>query len=133
MPAPSFTLSNPPYTLQGEPSNNNGGVSFVVDVDRLRVAGQENGKYGISFSSMPGEEEVVLDYFQIRPACRLQGHGRKILTFLAAWFQKGGTRRIRVTNETAEGKQFYRKLGFRSVCGLGLLLDLRALGAEDRF
>lgn len=127
-----FTLTNGPYTLLGGPSNNTGGVSFVVQYGPTRVAGQKNGAYGISFSAMPGKKNVVVDYFQIRPAVRYQGHGSSIMAFLASWYKEGGTEKLTVTNETPEGRIFYPKCGFEDVCGLGFTLDLSKAYASGK-
>lgn len=99
------------YDLRGFKSNQVGGIRFVVR-SGASVLCEADG--GLSFSAMPGRDEVFLDHMNVVARHARKGHGTNILKICIAWYKRGGTKSLVVTNPSSLGKKLYKKCGFKS-------------------
>ena len=116
-------------------SNNNGGVHFMVKLDREQLIGYgASGKDKASFSHSTLSSQgatVYLDRLQLPKNKRFLGHGPRLLTRLLALYQDSGCLAVEVPAPNTAGTRCYKKCGFTCWGGLSLRKELVTMGDTD--
>jgi GNAT superfamily N-acetyltransferase len=77
------------------------------------VSGGSNvARERISIQGRPGTRACVIDRYAVDLVFRGKGHGQRLFECLANMFRAAGSYEFVVTNPTAPGKKFYKRVGF---------------------